>query len=196
VEKIAELLISGIQENNNLKPELTLFITTSCIQIGTLRCVADYPDGYPFEALLNFAMECKKVVKYFHNHHAPKTMLKRHFMEQGIRCWCRWLQLGGVHELEWSNLSLLKRKFYINWLPAGILSHGVQHRRRSDKLLPTSLPTEEVLYQLVTSRDFVTGSAAQKAERQAIADIITNHMLVVLRKKTIEILMPIDASIV
>ncbi len=35
------------------------------------RPVADYPDGYPFEPLLIFVADCKKVVKYFHNHHAP-----------------------------------------------------------------------------------------------------------------------------
>ena len=39
MEKIAELFISGIQENNYLKPELIFFITTSCIQIGTIRCL-------------------------------------------------------------------------------------------------------------------------------------------------------------
>jgi ABC-type phosphate transport system permease subunit len=58
------------------------------------------------------------------------------------------------------------------------------------------LAAEEVLYQLVTSRDFVTGSAAQKVEQQAIANIITNHLFVVLLMKTIEILTPIDAAIV
>jgi hypothetical protein len=55
---------------------------------------------------------------------------------------------------------------------------------------------EGALYQLVTSRDFVTGSNAQKAEQQAIADIITNNMFVSYLQKTIEILVPIDAAIV
>jgi hypothetical protein len=45
-------------------------------------------------------------------------------------------------------------------------------------MVPSPLSAEEVLYQLVTGRDFVTGSAAQKAERQAIADINTNRMFV------------------
>ena len=40
------------------------------------RPVADYPEGYPFEPLLIFVADCKKIVKYFHNHHGPKAMLK------------------------------------------------------------------------------------------------------------------------
>jgi hypothetical protein len=49
---------------------------------------------------------------------------------------------------------------------------------------------------LVTSRDFVTGTNAQKAERQAIAAIITNNMFVSFLQKTIEILVPIAAAVV
>lgn len=49
------------------------------------RPVADYPDGYPFEPLLSFAADCKNVVKYFHNHHAPKAMLKKAFLLSKLR---------------------------------------------------------------------------------------------------------------
>ena len=35
-----------------------------------------YRDGYPFEYLLHFANACKDVVIYFHNHQAPKAVLK------------------------------------------------------------------------------------------------------------------------
>jgi hypothetical protein len=49
------------------------------------RPVADYPDGYRFEPLLNFAANCKKVVKYFHNHHALKAMLKKAFLFSKLR---------------------------------------------------------------------------------------------------------------
>ena len=56
---------------------------------------------------------------------------------------------------------------------------------------------EGVLYQLVTSRDFVTtGTNAQKVERQAIADIITNNKFVPLLQKAIAISEPIDAALV
>ncbi|KAI2489091.1 transposase [Fragilaria crotonensis] len=127
------------------------------------RPVADYPEGYPFEPLLIFAADCKKVVKYFHNHHAPKAMLKKALHAAGHK------MLVQVAATRWGSLIGMVRSL---------------------------LAAEEVLYQLVTSRDFVTGSAAQKVEQQAIANIITNHLFVVLLKKTIEILTPIDAAIV
>ena len=38
---------------------------------------AEYPAGYPFEKLLLFAMDCKDVVEFFHNHHVPKAKLKK-----------------------------------------------------------------------------------------------------------------------
>jgi hypothetical protein len=40
------------------------------------RAVADYPPGYPFAYLLEFINNCKDVVKFFNNHHAPKAQLK------------------------------------------------------------------------------------------------------------------------
>jgi hypothetical protein len=127
------------------------------------RPVADYPDGYPFEPLLIFAADCKKVVKYFHNHHAPKAMLKKALHAAGLR------ELVQVAATRWGSLI------------------GMFH---------SLLAAEGALYQLVNSRDFVTGTNAQKAERQAIVDIITNNMFVLFLQKTIEILVPIDAAIV
>jgi hypothetical protein len=41
------------------------------------RAVPEYPEGYPFEPLLNFVSDCKKVIKFFNNHHGPKAFLKR-----------------------------------------------------------------------------------------------------------------------
>jgi hypothetical protein len=127
------------------------------------RPVADYPDGYPFEPLLIFVADCKKVVKYFHNHHAPRAMLKKALHADGLK------ELVQVAATRWGSLIGMVRSL---------------------------LAAEGVLYQLVTSRDFVTGTNAQKAERQAIADIITNNMFVSFLQKTIEILMPVDVAIV
>ena len=127
------------------------------------RPVADYPDGYPFEPLLSFAADCKKVVKYFHNHHAPKAMLKKAFLLSKLR------MLVMVAPTRWGSLINMFRSL---------------------------LDGEEVLYQLVSGRDFVTGTAAQKAERQSIADTVANPTFVPLLQKAIEILTPIDAAIV
>ena len=38
---------------------------------------AQYPEGYPFEDLLLFAADCKDVVAFFYNHHAPMADLKK-----------------------------------------------------------------------------------------------------------------------
>ena len=37
--------------------------------------MADYPDGYPFEYLLEFAISCKEVVSFFSYHHQMKAKL-------------------------------------------------------------------------------------------------------------------------
>ena len=37
----------------------------------------EYPTGYPFEDLLQFAIDCKEVVAFFHNHHVLKAKLKK-----------------------------------------------------------------------------------------------------------------------
>ena len=58
------------------------------------------------------------------------------------------------------------------------------------------LDGEEVLYPVVSIRDFMVGTNAQKAERQGIVDIVTKPDFVLLLQKAIEIFAPIDAAIV
>jgi hypothetical protein len=60
----------------------------------------------------------------------------------------------------------------------------------------TLLAAEEVLLQLVSSQDFVRGTAAQKVERQVILDLVGNPTFVPYLSKMIEILSPIDNAIV
>jgi hypothetical protein len=38
---------------------------------------AECPNRYPFEELQQFSIDCKDVVAFFHNHHAPKAKLKK-----------------------------------------------------------------------------------------------------------------------
>ena len=133
----------------------------SKVKLG--RAVADYPDGYPFAPLLDFAADCKKIVKYFHNHHAPKAILKKAFLASRLK------SLVMMAPTRWCSLNAMFKSL---------------------------LEGEEVLYQVVSARDFVAGTAAQKAERQGIVDTITNPGFVPLLQKAIEILTPIDAAIV
>ena len=127
------------------------------------RAVADYPEGYPFARLLDFAADCKKVVKYFHNHHAPETMLNKEFQASSLK------SLVTVAQTRWGSLI---------------------------SMFQSLLDGEEVLYQVVSGRDFMVGTNAQKAERQGIVDIVTKPAFVPLLQKAIEILAPIDAAIV
>ncbi len=124
---------------------------------------AHYPYLYPFEYLLTFTSECKKVVKFFHNHHAPKHQLKLALRKAGLK------MLVQMAPTRWGSL--------IN-------------------MTKTLLAAEELLLQLVSSRDFVWGTAAQKAERQVILDLIGNPTFVLYLSKMIEILSPIDSAIV
>ncbi|KAI2510962.1 transposase [Fragilaria crotonensis] len=124
---------------------------------------ARYPDLYPFEYLLTFTMECKKVVKFFHNHLAPKHQLKLALRKAGLK------MLVQMAPTRWGSL--------IN-------------------MTKTLLAAEEVLLQLVSSRDFVRGTAAQKAERQDILNTIGNPTFVPYLSKMIEMLSPIDSAIV
>jgi hypothetical protein len=37
---------------------------------------ATYPIGYPFQKMLEFIVDCKDIVKLFHNHHVVKAQLQ------------------------------------------------------------------------------------------------------------------------
>ena len=124
---------------------------------------AQYPDLYPFENLLTFTSECRKVVRFFHNHHVPKHQLMVALRKAGLK------QLVAMAPTRWGSLICMAK---------------------------TLLAAEEVLLQLVSSRDFVTGTAVQKAERQAILSLIGNPTFVPNLTKIIEILSPIDIAII
>ena len=44
---------------------------------ATKNANGKYPDGYPFEDLLNFTTNCKDIVSFFHNHHEPRAILNK-----------------------------------------------------------------------------------------------------------------------
>ncbi|KAJ1340194.1 hypothetical protein BSLG_005187 [Batrachochytrium salamandrivorans] len=42
----------------------------------TSNTEATYPIGYPFQEMLEFIVDCRDVVKMFHNHHVVKAQLQ------------------------------------------------------------------------------------------------------------------------
>jgi len=52
-----------------------IFAATKTKKAGHLE--PTYPDGYPFEEMLQLAVDCKDLVKFFNNHHAMKAKLKQ-----------------------------------------------------------------------------------------------------------------------
>ena len=62
---------------------------------------AEYPAGYPFEDLLQFAIDCKDVVSFFHNHHVPKAKLKKAL---------------GSSQVEWPGTACTNTLWHIEWL--------------------------------------------------------------------------------
>ncbi|KAI2503210.1 transposase [Fragilaria crotonensis] len=49
------------------------------------RDVSAYPENYPFEPLLTFISQVKKMVGYFHQHHVPRALLKSALKERNLR---------------------------------------------------------------------------------------------------------------
>ena len=60
----------------------------------------------------------------------------------------------------------------------------------------TLLMSERILHAIVTARDFIKGTAAQKAERTRIKGVITSDNFIALLTKSLAILIPIDTLIV
>ena len=52
-----------------------IFAATKTKKPGQLE--PSYPNGYPFEEMLQLAADCKDLVKFFNNHHVMKTKLRQ-----------------------------------------------------------------------------------------------------------------------
>ncbi|KAH6593552.1 hypothetical protein BASA50_007266 [Batrachochytrium salamandrivorans] len=51
-----------------------IFAATKTKKAGNTE--ATYPIGYPFQEMLEFIVDCRDVVKMFHNHHVVKAQLQ------------------------------------------------------------------------------------------------------------------------
>ncbi|KAI2498263.1 transposase [Fragilaria crotonensis] len=97
------------------------------------------------------------------------------------------------------NSHALKAQLYIEQKKAGVrgLVRPAPTRWGTIKgCCETLLMSERVLHAIVTARDFIKGTAAQKVERIRIKGIITSDNFVAQLEKSLAILTPIDALIV
>jgi hypothetical protein len=49
------------------------------------REIATYPDDYPFQNLLEFVVDCRELVSFFHNHHAENSRLSQALEEEKLK---------------------------------------------------------------------------------------------------------------
>jgi len=140
-----------------------------------------FPDGYPFEHLLEFANNCKDVVKFFCNHHLMKVGLENLQKKAGVKSLVKPAPTRFV-------ILLFGVPLYLNIcsLRWGTVLGCFQ----------SIMDSERLLHQIVTERDFVSGSSKQKEERQSIKTFIVADSFVELLRKSIAILTPIDKLIV
>jgi Protein of unknown function (DUF 659) len=69
------------------------------------RDVSDYLDGYPFKDLLSFIDICKKVVKFFHNHHGLKLQLNEALATATLK------MLAQIAPTRWGSIQAMAETF-------------------------------------------------------------------------------------
>jgi hypothetical protein len=83
-----------------------------------------FPINYPFQAIYEFAGDCKDIVKFFYNHHALKARLNDLQKNANVPC------LSRPAPTRWGSMQ---------------------------KCFQTLLQLEQLLYTIVSQRDFVVG---------------------------------------
>lgn len=82
--KFPEMFFQGCMSHGLHLLVKDIFAPTKSKRNGDISGQATYPDGYPFEYLLNFANDCKELVKFFYNHHVVKAALSEAQKAAGI----------------------------------------------------------------------------------------------------------------
>jgi hypothetical protein len=75
--KFPEMFFRGCMSHGLHLLVKDIFAATKTKRNADLNGPPQYPDGYPFEYLLNFAVDCKDIVKFFMNHHIVKAALSK-----------------------------------------------------------------------------------------------------------------------
>jgi len=114
-----------------------IFAASKTKNAGQLE--ATYPDDYPFEEMIQLAIDCKDLVKFFHNHHVMKTKLTQMQSANSLKAQAQ------PAPTRWGTLQ---------------------------QCFKTILDSERIIYSIVSKRDFVAGTAKQKAERLRLKNIV------------------------
>jgi hypothetical protein len=72
-EKYATMFFQGCTSHGLHLIVKDIFVATKRTKGRDLE--PTYPDGFPFESLVQFAVDCKDIVKFFHSHHVVKAKL-------------------------------------------------------------------------------------------------------------------------
>ena len=129
------------------------------------REVADYPENYPFEPLLTFIAQVKKVVSYFHQHHVPKALLSAALKAKNLR------MLATAGATRWGSIGEMMK----TCLAAEGALYSVTNSR-------------EFQHQGAST-------AAVKADRERIRVIVSAPEFVPKMRKVLQILAPIDRAL-
>jgi hypothetical protein len=138
-----------------------VFKTTKTKKRGNTKPM--YPDIYLFDYLHDFIEDCNDVVKFFHNHHAPKVQLSELQKTTSVQA------LVKATPTRWGTIKDMAK---------------------------TLLQSEQHLHAIVTACNFVRRMAAQKEQRKAVRDMVTDQHFIDNLKKTLAILHPVDGLIV
>jgi Protein of unknown function (DUF 659)/hAT family C-terminal dimerisation region len=129
------------------------------------RDVPDYPANYPFEPLLTFIAQVKKVVSYFHQHHVPKALLSTALKAKNLR------MLATAGATRWGSIGEMMK----TCLAAEAVLYSVTNSRE---------------FQNQGAR-----SAAVKADREKIRMIVSASDFASRLQKVLQILAPIDTAL-
>jgi hypothetical protein len=126
------------------------------------RPVADYPEDYPFEHLLRFALDCKDVVSYFSYHQQIKAQLVK---EQTVR---KLPALAQPASTRWGTL----KACFVSLLKSESVIHSIVTSRDFISGTSKQKASAQNVHDIVTSKNFVPYLQKSIAILKSIDDAI------------------------